>query len=310
MKKLPLKAILPAIFCNILFGSAGPFIKLGYAEFNIADDLFLRILFAGVRFFVSGLIVLLVDALRQKAFPKVHRENRWTILWVAVTYTFLQYACSYMGLANVTGSVGSVIPSTTTFISIFVAHFIYRDDRLNLFKILGCVIGFAGILIACYSGESLGGFSFNGEGLMLASAFFFVIGSVFLKKAGRFNTGFTLTAYNLTIGGGLLIVVGLIGRSGTVEVTLGGILVLCYLVFVSSVGFTLWSMLLKKYPISLLSVFNFIIPISGTILSGIFLRENIFTWQNICSLILVTAGILIVNKLAVGRGASDGTKPA
>jgi len=292
-----------AIFCNVLFGSAGPFIKLGYAEFNIANDLFLQILFAGVRFFISGLIVLAVDAARQRAFPRIHRENRWTILWVALTYTFLQYACSYMGLANVTGSVGSVIPSTSTFISLFVAHFIYRDDKLNFFKVLGCVIGFAGIIIACYTGDSLGGFSLNGEGLMLASALFFVVGSVFLKKAGRFNTGFTLTAYNLTIGGGLLMVVGLIGRSGGIRVTLSGVLVLCYLIFVSSVGFTLWSMLLKKYPISLLSVFNFIIPVSGTILSGIFLKENIFTWQNICSLLLVTAGILIVNKLAVGRGA-------
>ena len=72
MNKLPLKAILIAVFCNVLFGSAGPFIKLGFSYFGMGSDAFSNILFAGIRFFCSGLIVLGVDTCRRKAFPKVH----------------------------------------------------------------------------------------------------------------------------------------------------------------------------------------------------------------------------------------------
>ena len=304
MQKLPLKAVLLAIFCNVLFGSAGPFIKLGYAHFNIESDVFSNILFAGVRFFTSGLIVLTVDAIRRKSLPTVHRENRLNIWIIALTYTFAQYLCNYIGLSNVTGSVASVLSSTTTFFSLIAAHFVYQNDKLSLRKVLGCIIGFAGITIACTAGGDLGGFSFLGEGMMLAGAVFFTVGSVFLKKGGRRDQGFTLTAYNLTIGGGLLTVVGLCGFSADLRISFAGILVLLYLIFVSSVGFTLWSILLSKYPIGLLSVFNFVIPISGTIISGIILRENIFTLQNILSLLLVTVGIIVVNKTVAKRSAA------
>ena len=60
-KIIAMFAILIAIFCNVLFGSAGPFIKLGFSYFGMGSDAFSNILFAGIRFFCSGLIVLGVD---------------------------------------------------------------------------------------------------------------------------------------------------------------------------------------------------------------------------------------------------------
>ena len=53
MDKLPIKAVLAAIFCGVLFGSAFPAIKLGYAYFSITNDVFSKILYAGIRFFIS-----------------------------------------------------------------------------------------------------------------------------------------------------------------------------------------------------------------------------------------------------------------
>lgn len=301
MNKLPLKAILIAIFCNVLFGSAGPFIKLGFSYFGMGSDAFSNILFAGIRFFCSGLIVLAVDACRRKSFPRVHPENRLNVVLIALTYTFLQYLFNYVGLSHISGTTASVLSSTTTFFSILIAHFFCRNDRLNLRKVLGCLSGFAGIVLICTAGASpsdpaSGGFSLLGEGSLLIGALFFSVGSLFLKKGGQRDPGFTLTAYNLTIGGGLLTVVGLCGFRSSLTVTLPGILVLLYLIFISSVGFTLWSILLSKYPIGLLSVFNFLIPISGTVISGIILKENILRWENVLSLLLVTAGIFIINR--------------
>ena len=66
MSKLPVKAVLAAIFCNMLFGSASPFIKLGYDYFSIVDDVFSKILYAGIRFFISGIIVFLIDIIMSK----------------------------------------------------------------------------------------------------------------------------------------------------------------------------------------------------------------------------------------------------
>lgn len=295
MNKLPGKAVTVAIFCNILFGSAFPMIKLGYELFNISDDVFSKILYAGIRFFISGIIVLIIDAVKQKKIPFVEKSNRIHVLLIGLTYTFLQYIFFYIGLSNTTGASGSVVNSASAFIAIILAHFIYPDDKLNFKKIAGCLIGFSGVVIACFANGGIETISFRGEGFILIAGTFFVVGSTINKKASQINNSFTVTAYNLLIGGFLLIVTGILGYNGEIIVNLPGILVLLYLILVSSAGFTLWSMLLKNYPIGKLSVYNFVIPVSGTILSGLFLKENIFTWQYIVALLLVSSGICIVN---------------
>ena len=295
MKKLPIKAILAAVFCNLLFGSAFPMIKLGYEFFGITDDVFSKILYAGIRFFISGVIVFAIDTVMQKKVPNVKKSNRLKVFLIGITYTFLQYIFFYIGLSNTTGASGSVVNSTSVFVAIILAHFIYPDDKLNFRKIAGCVVGFLGVGIACFANSSIGKISFGGEGFILIAGTCFVIGSVINKKASLVDNSFTITAFNLLIGGILLIITGLVGYNGEIVITMLGILVLLYLIMVSSVGFTLWSILLKSYPIGKLSVYNFIIPVSGTLFSGMLLKENIFTYQYITALILISVGIFAVN---------------
>jgi len=301
MSKLPVKAVLAAIFCNMLFGSASPFIKLGYDYFSIVDDVFSKILYAGIRFFISGIIVFLIDIIMSKKIPTVSRGNRMNVFFTAITYTFLQYTFFYIGLSKTTGALASVINSSSAFVAVILAHFIYRDDKLNISKAAGCVFGFLGVLLACLTNTGAESFEFIGEGFIFLTALFFVVGSVINKKSTQKNSSFTVTAYNLLIGGFLLILAGLFGYKGEIVITVKGVLVLGYLILVSSVGFTLWSSLLKKYPIGKLSVYNFIIPVSGTLFSGLFLKENVFTLQFVIALVLVSFGIFVVNRTSAKK---------
>ncbi|MBE6666474.1 MAG: DMT family transporter [Ruminococcaceae bacterium] len=295
MKKLPPRAIFAAIFCNILFGSAFPMIKLGYEYFGISDDVFSKILYAGIRFFIAGIIVFIIDSVRNKKIAAIAKPNIKNVILLGVTYTFLQYIFFYVGLSNTTGASGSVVNSASVFFAIILAHFIYPDDKLNFKKFVGCAVGFAGVALACFAGGEFSGIGFSGEGFILIAGMFFVIGSVINKKASKINGSFTVTAYNLLIGGFLLIITGLLGYNGEITVTPLGILVLFYLVLVSSVGVAVWSSLLKNYPIGKISVYNFIIPVSGTLLSGLFLKENILIWEYAAALLLVSVGIFCVN---------------
>ena len=304
MTRLPAKAVFAAVFCNILFGSAFPMIKLGYEFFGITTDVFSKILYAGIRFFIAGVIVFAIDAVSRKKLPTVGKNNFLNVALLGVTYTFLQYIFFYIGLSNTTGASGSVVNSASAFTAILLAHFIYPDDRLNFRKIAGCVLGFSGVALACFAGGEFSGIRFGGEGFILIAGTFFVIGSVMNKRASRHSGSLTVTAYNLLIGGFLLIVTGFFGYNGEIAVTTEGALVLLYLVLVSSVGVTLWSTLLKHYPIGKLSVYNFIIPVSGTLLSGLFLRENIFIWQYMVALLLVSTGILTVNYVFVRKNGA------
>lgn len=297
---LPIKAVVAAVFCNILFGSAFPAIKIGYEAFGIGDDVFMKILFAGIRFFLSGIIVLLITGAKMHCFPAVERRSIPDIFCVAFFYTFLQYIFFYVGLSNTSGASGSIVNSASVFITVVLAHFLYRDDKLNGRKVLGAVLGFGGVLFATLANDRMNGFSFRGEGFILIAATCYCVGSVFIKRAGRLLESFTITTWNLLIGGALLMALGVAGSGQSLKVTGFGLAVLLYLCLISSVGVTIWSDLMRKYPLGKISVYSFVIPVSGTILSAMLLHENILKWQYLLALVLVCAGIVIVNRRPSG----------
>jgi drug/metabolite transporter (DMT)-like permease len=71
--------------------------------------------------------------------------------------------------------------------------------------------------------------------------------------------------------------------------------ILSYLALLSSVAFALWSLLLKYNRVGMIAPFNFLIPVSGAVLSAIFLQESIMEWRYALALVLVCFGIWRVN---------------
>jgi len=143
----PLFAVLLAIFCNVLWGCAFPFIKMGYRLFEIDPSNTASIFcFAGVRFMLGSLLVLLGSTLLQSRMPtfpkgKVFAECCVLGLWQTTT----QYAFYYIAVAMLTGAFGGILNSTQSFLGVIFAHFIYGNaDRMTPAKTLGCAIGFAG----------------------------------------------------------------------------------------------------------------------------------------------------------------------
>ena len=298
MKKIftnPLYVTLLAILCNFLWGSAYPSVKIGYELFNITDSVFEKLFFAGLRFMAAGVMVLIVSWLTHRKFPRVSKAGAPYVLLMALIYTAVQYIFFYVGLSNTSGANGSIVNSIQTFFAVILAHFVYKDDKLNTRKIIGTALGFAGVL-AVTMGSGAAQLKLTGEGFILLAALSFVIGSMISKKATQTDDAMSVTGYNLLIGGAVLTAIGVIGGGEFTTVTAAGIGVLAYLSFLSAAAFTIWTMLLQYNPIGKIAVFNFIIPVSGTLLSAVLLGEDIFEVRYLVSLVLVCAGIVIVNK--------------
>ena len=105
-----------------------------------------------------------------------------------------------------------------------------------------------------------------------------------------------VTGYQLLIGGAILIILGLIGGGRLHFSSINATLLFLYLASLSSIAFSLWTTLFKYNPVGKISVFNFLTPIFGTILSAVILSEDVFKLKNLVALILVCLGIYIVNK--------------
>lgn len=297
--------IIGAAICCLLWGSAYPAIKLGYELFQISvDDVPSKLVFAGYRFFFAGFVVLIYASLINKSSICVSKKAILPIIVLGTTQTAIQYVFFYVGLAHTTGSIGSILNATSTFFSVLLAHFIYRqDDRLSSNKIWGCLIGFLGVMIVNLGagGEFHLSFALSGEGFILISAFLLSATAIYGKKLSEWIDPVVLSGYQLTFGGFLLTLVGYISGGELIVYSISSIFLMIYMVLLSSIAFALWTLLLKYNRVSQIAPFNFLIPVSGTVLSAIFLREDILAWQNLIALFLVCIGIWLVNRVAISR---------
>lgn len=290
--------ILLALLCTILWGTAYPAVKIGYALFAIDDaDGFGKLLFAGLRFTLAGLMTLAVSVVLQKRLVIPQRRHWGGIAQLGLVQTTGQYIFFYLGLANTTGVKGSILYALATFFVVTFAHFLFPDDKMTLQKIFGCCIGFAGVvLITLEDGGLGGGFAWTGEGFIMLSTLSSALGSIISRRVTQGQDPVVITGYQLTGGGLVLILLGLLGHGQFGAVTAQGLLLLTYMAFLSAAAFTGWTMLLKYNPASKIAVYNFLIPIFGTTFSVMFLHESIFNLRSLLALGLACSGIYIVNK--------------
>ena len=289
--------IILAIFCSVLWGSAFPVLKITYREMNIAsDDLYGKILIAGARFFIAGMMILIYALITMKENVKIKSGGDLArVAVLGVVQTSLNYFFFYIGLANTTASKGAIINSLSNFLIIILAHFIYSNDKLNNNKISGIILGLLGVLIVnLNSGLDLG-FTFQGEGFMFIAVITAVISSFMVKSFSRHMHPVLLSAYQLIFGGLVMLVVALGGTYDTLKLTPISIGLFIYSAFLSAVAFTLWYALLKYNKPGEITMFRFLIPVSGSMLSVIFLKEKL-TLNVALSLIFIVAGIILVNK--------------
>jgi drug/metabolite transporter (DMT)-like permease len=293
--KNPYVVALLALFCCALWGSAFPCVKLGYEWFHI-EDAASQILFAGYRFTLAGILTLICGCVMERRLLTIPRSAILSVLFLGLCQTTLQYVFFYLGLAHTTGSKGSVINATNVFFSIIIAHFVISSERLTLKKLSGCILGFIGIIVLnLSSGGYTGGFHFYGEGFLLISAFIYGASSVMVKFISQKGNPVAITAYQLIFGG---IILSIIGKSTGGNLSPSGAksyLLFGYMVLLSAVAFTIWTILLRYNPVGKVAIFGFSNPVFGIILSGIILHENFLSSKNIIALILVCIGIVVVN---------------
>ncbi|WP_058912541.1 DMT family transporter [Entomohabitans teleogrylli] len=294
-----------ATLCCLLWGSAYPGIKGGYEIFHIAaHDIPSKVVFAGWRFLFAGLVLLVLAVLQGKAIGRLRPVQYGQLMALGLFQTTVQYVFFYIGLAFTTGVKGSIMNATGTFFSVLLAHFIYQNDKLSYHKALGCIVGFSGVMVVNFNSQLMD-FSFNwlGDGFVVLAAFVLSAATLYGKRISQTIDPTVMTGYQLGFGG-LVLTVG--GYAAGGDLTIHGwesVAILGYLVLLSSVAFALWSILLKYNRVGMIAPFNFLIPVSGAVLSAIFLGENILEWKYALALVLVCGGIWWVNKpKVIGNG--------
>ena len=284
--------VLTAVLCTLLWGTAYPLIKLAYADMNIVavSD---KLLFAGLRFLIAGLMVFVVCFFMRKNVFDIEKSRAPKILLYSLLLTVFHYTFNYIGVGNASATKTSVLSACSAFFGVLLGPIFFKDEKLTFNKILGCIIGAVGIIVVNLSFFS-GTFTFFGEGFVLIATLCSATGSLYGKKVSKGKI-FEVTAWQLFVGGIILCVVSLL-YGANIAFSTSGVLELLFLAFVSAASFSLWTALLVYNDSGKIMIYNLLIPVFGTMWSYIILGEqDIFSPLYIASLLLVCIGIVLVN---------------
>ncbi len=285
-----------ALLCCALWGSATPFIKIGYELILPEKTVASTILFAGIRFMLAGILTVLIYSLGRRKFLYPKKENISKIAIISAFQTVIQYIFFYVGLANTTGVKGTVASGSNAFFAILIASLVFKQEKLTLKKVFACIIGFAGVILMNVKGLDFD-MNFFGDGFVIFSAISYAISSVLMKKYSKYEDPVILSGYQFALGGLFMIIIGVIAGGQVCIESLAATGVLLYLALLSAVAYALWGVLLKFNPVSKVTVFSFMIPVFGVILSSLMLTEesNVAPVNLLVTLALICTGIIILN---------------
>lgn len=289
-----------ASLCCLLWGSAFPSVKIGYRLFGIAaEDAWSQILFAGCRFSLAGVLTILIGSAcsRKWLFPK---KTSWGMIGkLCLLQTVFQYVFFYIGMAHTTGVKGSIINGSNTFLAVLTAGLVFRYEQLTARKLLGCLIGFAGVVVVNLDPAGLGGgIRLDGEGFILLASLAYALSSVFLKRYSVRENPVVLSGCQFLLGG-LIMMAAALALGGSLHPSgPAAFLLLGYMACISAVAYSIWGILLKYNPVSRVTVFGLMNPLFGAILSALILDEggSLPLWQTGAALALVCCGIYLVNR--------------
>jgi len=298
----PAWVALLAFLAAFSWGWAFPLVKLGFAEFGIAQDMTAsKMLFAGLRFGFAGGLILVIALLTGRSFsyketaPKSNVRNALFLLFFALTNTTLHYAFFYVGLSYSQGARAAILNSMSVFTLVILACVFFKSDKMTYRKLLGCVIGFAGILTLNVGGKESGAFTLLGDGLIILNALCGACAGLLTRGVNKRIDVFVGTGYSLAVGGALLIIPSLLMGATLPHVSLWALCILALLIAISTIGFTLYNKLLTCNPIGKVAIWNSLIPVVGALTSCLCLGETFYP-KYIFAAGLATLGIYIINQ--------------
>ena len=137
----------------------------------------------------------------------------------------------------------------------------------------------------------------TGEGFLVLSMICYGFSSGLIKRYGQKEDPVILSGWQFIVGGAVMIAAGFVFGGSLHPRGWQAYLVLLYLAVLSAVAYSLWSMLLRKYPVSKVAVFSFLQPLFGVVLGLLLVHQktDIPPARYAAALVLVCLCIIVIN---------------
>ena len=280
-----------AVVACVLWGSAFAAAKVGFEYME-------PIRLSGFRFTLAGILLWPVMVYQKISLRGLLKHWKFMTLF-AFMQTFLQYGLFFMGLNKVPGATASVIVGAGPLFVALMAHYMLHNDRMTWRKTIAIFVGICGVIfISLTKGKMLGeGWVFyEGIALLILSNLIGGSTNILVVRYREALSPIALTSFANFTGGIMLILVSLFAEPLRPVPNTGEFWgVLLWLAFIPAAGFSIWYTLLQcsGLKVSELNMWKFIIPVTGCVLSWIFLPGESIDYPSVIGVVIITLALFL-----------------
>jgi drug/metabolite transporter (DMT)-like permease len=273
-----------------LWGSSYLFIKVAVAEIP-------PLTMVAARLVIGAAILWGLLRLMRKPLPRDRATwARYAVM--GLLNGALPYSLIFWSEQTISSGLAALLQATMPLFTVLLAHFLARQEKLTLRKVLGVVVGFVGVgllmLPDLQSGQQA---HVLGQAAMVASSLSYAGATLFARSQLRGHAPLASTTGQLTMGALLITPLSLVVEHplglSPAPVAIGSLLALTILGTV--IAYIIYYALLERTDATFVSTVTYIIPIFGLILGAVVLGEPLTT-NLVVSLGLILIGVLLVRK--------------
>lgn len=256
--------------------------------------------FAGIRFFLAGLITLPFAARKANLVNEIMNNSR-IIITITLLQTVLQYSFFNFGINMVPAALGAIVIGSQPLFIAFIAHFYAKNDKLTWRKLLIFLSGFTGIVfVSTERGQfiSAGEAKISGIILLIMDNVVASFANIVISRDGNEIQPLVLSSLAMFFGGVILTLIsipleGLHFGIKPIEYYAS----LLWLCLVSATAVPIWFALLKRpgVKVSDLNFWKFIMPVTGVILSWMILADEKPGIVPLIGMVIVTLSLVLLN---------------
>ena len=285
-KEWTLFSVSLAVFLSAAFGANAVAIKIsvsGIGSFTAA----------GIRFLIASLVVFAWARATGRSFH-VQRDQLYPLLVIFFVF-FSQISFFYVGITRTNASRAVLISNLQPFFVLFLAHFFIPDDRITFRKVMGLLLGFAGVCLVFLEKEGVTEGFQTGDILMVLSTACWAVSTIYNKTVLHRLSPHFIAFYQMVVSVPLFFLCGFLWDQPMIGTLSAEVVaaVLYQALVAAAFGFIAWNTLLQHHGAVILNSLNFILPIAGVLLAWWLLHEPL-TVKILLALLLITAQMLVL----------------
>jgi len=257
--------------------------------------------FAGMRFLISGLLILPFTVKPSLYFSQL-KEHWRIVFWVTSLQMLMNYILFYLGLDLVPGALGAIIVGSQPLFTAVVASIINNSEKLTRRKIVTIICGIAGVILISAGRQALklgSTIEILGVFMILCANIAVATSNVMVSLRSKGINPLVLSSSTLFIGGTIIYLLSLAFEDIPKDPKPTEYWVtLLWLGFMAAAAFSIWFRLLQRphVKVSELNLWKFLIPVVGAVLSWLLVPGENPEWLTIAGMIIISLSLIMFYK--------------